>query len=177
MPHTVSLYDKHEHSMNSIKRQQRFISKYALPLVVVNTHVPTELAQRPYVNSIYESAMQAVEEQLAKLANIILDHEIVQDKLGVEATLVVKGSTATELKKAMAYIENNHTLGRLMNIDIISPQGRAISRKENQMEARRCVICDGAASYCATHHRHSIADLDAHISHLVEDHLATEVAA
>lgn len=177
MPHTVSLYDKHEHSMNSIKRQQRLINKYALPLVVVNTHVPTELAQRPYAAYVYECAMQVVEEQLAQLGNIILDHEIVQDKTGIEATLVVKGATASELKKVMAYIENNHALGRLMNIDIISSQGRAISRKENQMEARRCVICDGAASYCATHHRHSITDFDSHISHMVEAYLATEAAA
>lgn len=176
MHSSVSLYDKHQHSLNSLKRQQKFTLKYGLPQLVVNTHIPGELSEKPYSDTVYQIAIHAVKEYLTESESLIIDQEVVQDSTGLEATLVIKGTTASQLKRAMAYIENNHPLGRLINIDVINPQGRSVSRKGTQMEPRKCLLCESAASYCAINHRHSLKEIEKKIIEMVAEYLPNKIA-
>ncbi len=177
MPSTVTLRDAHEQTVARISRQQRLLSQHALPLVIVTTHLPKEIAHHSYAKEIYEIAFQTVTDKLQELNTRIVNREITHSKTGNEATLVVAGIASSELKRAMIQIEKYHPLGMLMNIDIISPDGKTLSRSASQMEVRKCLLCDCAASYCATAHSHTTAEIEAKVLELFDAYFTKDAVA
>ena len=77
---------------------------------------------------------------------------------GFEAQISVN-ENAMKLKKITVQIEENHPLGRFMDIDIISSSKKQISREELFMPARKCFICGYDAKLCARSAKHSLEEL------------------
>jgi holo-ACP synthase len=177
MQHTATLYDEHQQSLERVQRQQRLLNQHALPLVIVTTNLPNALAHHSYAKEIYEITFKAVTEKIQEVNTRIINREIVQNKTGNEATLVVTGIAPSELKRAMIQIEKYHPLGMLMNIDIISPAGKAISRSASQLEARKCLLCDCAASYCAANNHHTAEEIESKVLELFDAYFAKDAVA
>ncbi|PWI32331.1 citrate lyase holo-[acyl-carrier protein] synthase [Vibrio albus] len=177
MQYTATLYDEHQQSLERVKRQQRLLAQHALPLVIVNTNLPKALAHNSYAKEIYEITFESVIEKIQELNTRIIDREITLSKSGNEATLVITGIASSELKRAMIQIEKYHPLGMLMNIDVINPEGKAISRSASQLEARKCLLCECAASYCATNNSHTAAELEARILELFDAYFEKDAVA
>lgn len=76
---------------------------------------------------------------------------------GFEAYLCLSGS-ASELKRICCGIEDSHPLGRLMDIDVIGPEG-PVSRESVGFAPRRCLLCDKHARLCMRAHTHTQAEL------------------
>lgn len=81
---------------------------------------------------------------------------------GSSIILVLEENSVT-IKKAAISIEETHKLGRLFDIDVLTPEGIVISRQNLSYEARRCIICDNHAQVCAVKKTHHLADLLAYI--------------
>ncbi|MDF2881960.1 MAG: citX [Clostridiaceae bacterium] len=64
-----------------------------------------------------------------------------------------------EVKKAAVSIEDTHSLGRLVDIDVYN-QGKGLSRKELNMPPRKCYICEDNAHNCARSKRHSVEEIE-----------------
>lgn len=69
-----------------------------------------------------------------------------------------------EVKKCMIEIEENHILGRFVDIDVYSLEEkeiRGISRRSKGIElsSRRCFICDNDAKICSRSQAHIIDDI------------------
>ncbi|MBQ7246827.1 MAG: citrate lyase holo-[Lachnospiraceae bacterium] len=77
---------------------------------------------------------------------------------------------AREVKRLLTETEEHHPLGRLFDIDVISPDGTKISRTDIGMEARRCLICGRNAADCAGSRRHSVRDLQEETCTMVLDY-------
>ena len=71
-----------------------------------------------------------------------------------------------ELKILTCKIEENHPLGRFMDIDVIDNSRKILSRKSS----RKCYICNEDAKICARSRKHSIPELLAYISKTVDDY-------
>jgi len=173
---TISLYDKHQNSLNNLKRQQHLTMLYGLPLIIVKTNISYEMDENDYDNFVYRIAEQEVKEKLSQLESTIVEYDNAQDKTNLESIFVIKGSSASYLKRAMAHIENNHPLGSLINIDVINSQGVAVSRKGAQMEPRKCLLCHCPASYCATNHRHPVQEIKDKIKYMIEQYSPQQIA-
>ena len=168
MQGTATLYDEYKQSLNRIERQQRLLKQHALPLIVITTHLPNELMQRSVARELFEIAMTSVLDKLQEISTRIVNREFSLQKAGNEATLVVAGLASSELKRAMIQIEKYHPLGALMNIDVITPEGKTISRSSSDMDPRPCLLCDCAASYCAANNRHSAKEIEAKVLELFD---------
>lgn len=59
------------------------------------------------------------------------------------------------LKKAVIDLEENHLLGRCLDLDVYDRSGRSISRQELGYPRRKCYLCEEFAQYCVRSKRHS----------------------
>lgn len=167
MASKMSLYDVHQISLYNLKRQTHLTKKYQLPLIVVKTNVVGDVSDNEHANYIYSLALDEVQKTMAVLNIIVIEHDDAKSDANLESIYVVKGITASTLKRAMVKIENSHFLGNLFNIDVIDPQGYAVSRRGTQMESRKCILCDCPAGYCAANHNHSDQELKEKIALMI----------
>ncbi len=64
-----------------------------------------------------------------------------------------------DAKRLCVGIEEEHPLGRLMDIDVIGHDGVPLSRKRFGREARRCLMCGEDARICMRSGRHTLQEL------------------
>lgn len=62
-------------------------------------------------------------------------------------------------KKKLLLLEQKHALGRLWDIDVIAGSGAALSRRDFQMEPRRCLLCGNNAKACARSRAHTTEEV------------------
>ena len=78
----------------------------------------------------------------------------IHEKTGPEAMLCVRAD-ARSIKRRLCALEDGEALGRLLDIDVITPDGGKISRTEIGLPARRCLLCGNPAPVCARSRAHS----------------------
>lgn len=87
---------------------------------------------------------------------------------GFEGFYVVDGQPL-EVKKAAAELEDTHPLGRLMDLDVIGPEG-PVGRARIGLPERRCLLCENPARYCMRAGSHTQDELMARIKQLVSSY-------
>ena len=87
---------------------------------------------------------------------------------GFEGFFIVDGQPL-EVKKAAVEIEDTHPLGRLMDLDVIGPEG-PLGRASIGLQERRCLICEKPARYCMRAGSHTLDELIARIKQLVSSY-------
>ena len=87
---------------------------------------------------------------------------------GFEGFFVIDGQPL-EVKRAAAELEDTHPLGRLMDLDVIGPEG-PIGRADIGLQERRCLICEKPARYCMRAGSHTHEQLMAKIKQLVSSY-------
>ncbi len=65
---------------------------------------------------------------------------------------------AKALKRAAVEAENSMEAGRILDIDVLTPEGQ-LSRLDMGLPSRRCLICGESAKECARAGRHDAAEL------------------
>ncbi len=88
---------------------------------------------------------------------------------GAETLFTCKGD-AKAFKMLTCKLEEEHPLGRLMDIDVFDEEGVLLSRSLFGMKKRRCLLCNEEAFLCARAQKHSYTELNAHIKTLVHQH-------
>lgn len=108
--------------------------------------------------------------------------EILRDRFGVEPTAVRDLETGFEAflltdmseqdaKKLATGIEEQHPLGRLMDIDVFHHDATPVARPEIGHPARRCLICGEDARVCMRRFAHSQTELHNKIRSIVDEFL------
>jgi holo-ACP synthase / triphosphoribosyl-dephospho-CoA synthase len=75
-----------------------------------------------------------------------------------------------QLKNFCVDIEENHPLGRLMDIDVMNVH-QQISRRDLNLSPRRCFLCGEEAHVCVRQQTHSISDIDSFILDTFKNYL------
>lgn len=88
---------------------------------------------------------------------------------GAEMLFTCKGD-AKAFKALTCKLENEHPLGRLMDIDVFDEKGVLLSRSMLHLPKRCCLVCDEEAFLCARGQKHSYDVLNTHIKTLVYQH-------
>lgn len=73
------------------------------------------------------------------------------------------------VKERTIHIEDEHYLGRLVDIDVYDKQ--SISRSDMSCEMRKCLICDDYAHICTRNQTHSMQEISRVVNELIESHL------
>ena len=151
--------------------QARLLSEYALPLVSFTMNIPGPVKDTPLIRRAFDRGCAALKAALqnAKLPAV---HEGVKAAAtGCEALLVVRGD-AHEVKRLCTEIEDASPLGRLFDLDVLSPDGRKLDREEVGGGARNCIVCGAKGRGCASRRVHSVEELQEAARRILEEHFA-----
>lgn len=75
---------------------------------------------------------------------------------------------SSEAKTLAERIEDEHPLGRLMDIDVFRSDGMLESRRQEGRPSRRCLLCGDDARVCMRLRRHTVDELLAEIHRRVQ---------
>jgi len=90
--------------------------------------------------------------------------------LGPEA-FFISPLNADKLKQITILFEEEHIIGRLIDIDVLDISGKVIDRKVK----RRCFLCDRIAINCMREQHHSQEELRDFFDHLVKNYLKEKI--
>ena len=116
---------------------------------------------------LMEIALQEMDQVISLNHCRLLWREVCWRTTGPEAIYVVDVD-ARVLKLAAIELEEHH-LGRLWDLDVITTDGVGLSRTQLGRPARRCLLCDRPAHECGRSQRHSLAELQRTILEMVDD--------
>jgi len=155
-----------------VKRQIELLKKYHAPLLSVTLNIPGSTKDNDPIRYIFFECLQAVKGILKKNKNIeILYEAVVFGADGPESLLVVGNISLIDLKKIAVKIEDEHSVGRLFDIDVIDEKYHKISRQEVNKPLRKCIICNNQAYHCIALRKHLRKDIIEKAHKLIDDYI------
>ena len=154
--------------------QQTMLARYpgsALVCLTMNIAGPVKVT--PAIERAFCWGMDHVRAVLAG-AKIQFEADI-HEKTGPEAVFVFSGD-AGEIKRRLCLLEDGCAMGRLLDIDVIRPDGEKISRTEIGLPARKCLLCGQDAPVCARSRAHTVQQLFARTHEIIDEHFAAAYA-
>ena len=115
-----------------------------------------------------KSAMIEVEESQAWGRLLDLDVLFVETQAQVDWVGVEDEELASEVKEAEV-AEASKDKAQQAQLALAMTSIRAISRSDLNLPSRRCLICQEDAKVCGRSRKHSVADMQAAITHLIEN--------
>ncbi len=82
--------------------------------------------------------------------------------------------SVSKLKKSFIDLEDNHPLGRFIDIDVYS-KTKTHTRKESNLPQRKCLLCDKEAWVCMKNMNHTVAELKTHIIKTSNDYFKDDL--
>ena len=154
--------------------QQAMLARYpGAALVCLTMNVAGPVKTTPAIERAFSWGMEHVR---AVLAGAKLEFQAdIHEKTGPEAVFVFRGD-AQEIKRRLCQLEDGYEMGRLLDIDVIKPDGEKISRTEIGLGARRCLLCGEDAPVCARSRTHTVQALFARTHEIIDAHFAADYA-
>ncbi|MBR4992508.1 MAG: citrate lyase holo-[Clostridia bacterium] len=145
--------------------QTILLNGYGTPLVSFTVNMPGKVKKNHRSARVFEAGVEAIRETLA---GYIVYYKLLDNLTGPEGYFAVD-MAVDELKTAMCRIEDQHPLGRLMDIDVLSAPGKHVSRTELGRQPRKCLVCGGMAAACTRSRAHPVEQLIAAIDQLLKE--------
>lgn len=142
-----------------VEKQKELIAQYKSSLISMRCNYPGEEKNSFISNSIVEAIYKEI---VDIFQNKILNVHKIESLEGKSYLLNIK-MDSLELKKIVMEVEENHILGRCVDIDVFSEKGTPISRKYFGLEKRKCYICNEMAFVCSRKKTHTLKELEKEI--------------
>lgn len=156
------------------RRQKELLCRPgAHSLISFSMNMPGEIKRFPLLLSAFEEGLKAIREQIP--SNDIQYYEESRENTGPEA-LFLLSSEAAFVKQITSAIEENHTLGRLFDMDVLDVSGISLSRSILGLPPRTCLICGENAKICARSQRHSMELISWRIAQILNDYFRNQAA-
>ncbi|MDR1592248.1 MAG: citrate lyase holo-[acyl-carrier protein] synthase [Prevotellaceae bacterium] len=160
----VSLQELLESRDNRQAKQRALIKKYHQPLISLTVVMPGTVKRNAHTLFLSRQAVDAIRQKLE--AGIVTFDEY-DLKTGYEALFVVR-TDALETKRMTCRIEDEHPLGRLFDIDVITEDGLPLSREDAGYNPRKCLLCNQDARVCMRNRTHTSADIQNKVKEMIE---------
>lgn len=135
---------------------QNFLQEeYKRPLVAVRANYPGTDKLEPIAQEITDIMSGEIE---GYFEGRILHREILISLEG-KIYLYVIDDEVWEIKRKTVHIEENHILGRCIDLDVYHADGTGVSRTSLGYPKRKCLICDETAFLCARSMRHPHSEI------------------
>ncbi|MDO4712274.1 MAG: citrate lyase holo-[acyl-carrier protein] synthase [Peptostreptococcaceae bacterium] len=142
------------------------MEEYSGTVLCYKLNIPGPIKNNEYLAEIFSEGRQAIYEVLQKERTRIVCDGRIRSDAGDEWHLVVEDDPQ-ELKRRMCRIEEEHPYGRLFDIDVMSKQSGAVSRKDLGLPERGCLICSRRAVECGRSREHSVQELQQKIHEIL----------
>lgn len=142
--------------------------RYPGSCVAVFTVVyPGPVKRSPETIRLFEAGVSALGRVIQRNELIPLLFEAHEKDTGDEAYLVVKTEPGF-LKMELCKLEETVPYGRLWDMDVTRPSGKAITREEVGFPERGCIVCGKAGRACYSRGLHTPEEVRAAVEKLIE---------
>ena len=135
-----------------VQRQQALHRQYGGTLLSFTMNIAGPVKDTPLVRLAFQAGLAALDRDLGAPVH----RESVAAPTGPEALLVYH-RPAGAVKDLCLRLEEQAPVGRLYDLDVLSPGGEKLSRPQ----ARRCLICGGPVTVCSRSRAHGLAAIQA----------------
>lgn len=143
-------------------RQVAWLRQHGVTLISFTVVAPGPVKDSDLTRRLFSHGLQALENMARDAGWPIITQASFALITGPEALMAVNGPAQT-VKRAAIALEQAHRLGRLWDIDVLTPHGDILSRQQFSLPPRTCLVCSRAAALCAREKSHSLAELLAHM--------------
>ena len=147
-------------------RQRELLDEYHTPLVSFSMNIAGPIKNNALIRRGFRLGESRLRGQLARVGAQCVRAESVDLPSGGEGLYVVDIDAAT-LKTLAEEVEDYGDIGRLFDMDVLSPDGVKLERAL----PRRCLICGGEAKACASRRIHTVAELQAKTNEILQSAL------
>lgn len=131
------------------------IEKHGLPVLCGKINYPGNNKNTKEAKEAFNMLLKTIEEVFQSYA---IDKAITSGYDGNGIILVLNIEPKAAKEKAVA-IEENHSIGRIFDIDIYDTDGAPLSREDKGMQPRKCMACGQNARECMKLKRHSLEEI------------------
>lgn len=153
-----------------VARQNELLLTYPDPLVCFTLNIPGPIKTFPLAAQAFQEGCRRIETQLEKQGFPLSHCHTYEEATGYEAYYCVRAD-AYAVKALMCSLENQDSLGRIFDIDVIKQGGSKISRSDLNMPGRKCLLCGQPAPVCARSRAHSVDDMIAKIVSIITEYI------
>ncbi len=147
-------------------QQQLMAANPESALVCLTVVMPGSVKRSGQSLTVAKAAVETLKHELNDRLSYLEERDL---QTGYEAFLLVSMSPL-EAKRATCAIEETHPLGRLFDIDVMSPEG-PVPREAVGLQPRRCMICENEARWCMRNRTHTQEELLTHIKSLIDNYV------
>ena len=104
----------------------------------------------------------------------VIYHEFYTSQDGPYHLYALSDQSIQKLKMVLIGIEDNHPLGRLVDIDLYH-KGTNISRNDININPRTCLLCNNPAIACMRNHTHTLDELLFKIDQMIFDYIEKNI--
>ena len=134
-----------------VELQNSLLKKFNLPLLTIRANYPGE--------NKWEAIPIEITDIVASEMKLIFEEKIIHsqilENLEGKIYLFFIDDLPYNIKKSTIDFEENHILGRCVDLDVYDTDGRGLSRSDFNLPKRKCLICDELAFVCGRSMRHS----------------------
>ncbi|MBQ9347984.1 MAG: triphosphoribosyl-dephospho-CoA synthase CitG, partial [Oscillibacter sp.] len=154
MGETVDLMQMLEARERRVFRQEELLERYRLPLVSFTMNIAGPMKNSPLIRRGFQAGERLLLGQFQRAGIRCVHAERIDEATGCEGLYAVDCG-ARQLKTLTEELEEGTDLGRLFDMDVLSPGGEKLDRAV----PRRCLICGGDGKACASRRVHTVAEL------------------
>lgn len=147
------------------QRQKQLLEQFQKPLVCFTMNIAGPVKNSKLITGGFHLGQRLLTAQLD-----ILRQEQVIAATGCEGYYIVSGD-AVQIKRLTAQLEDSMPIGRLFDMDVLTPDGRKLSREDIHLPGRKCLLCDRPAHICGRSRAHSVEALQAETTRRLQDAL------
>lgn len=150
-------------------RQQKWVKDYSLPLISFTINMMGEIKHNKLSDIVFERGYSAILDVCRTNDLSIISIEKSSSVTGPELLIAVESSRADVVKRLMVNIEDEYSLGRLFDIDVLDSKGIALSRDNLGLARRQCLLCERDAKICARSRAHEFSELKHKMREMIYD--------
>lgn len=149
-------------------RQKAWLTRHGVALVSFTVVAPGPVKDSDMTRRIFHHGVKAIQALAQRRQWAVRALESFALVTGPEALMAIN-APAHEVKQAAIMLEHTHLLGRLWDIDVLTPQGEILTRQRFALPPRHCLLCSRPAALCAREQSHSLAELLAYMEARLND--------
>ena len=141
--------------------QQQLLEQFnPCVLVSITLNIPGPVKNSEAITTVFASVISELDEALLPFEK--LQQEDFSLPTGMEFYRVLRAD-ALDVKRACTEFEEGHSLGRLLDIDVVEMAGETPTP-----------ICNEEAKVCARSRKHTVLEMQEHIAHMIAAYTSTQ---
>ena len=140
MERDVTLLEMLEAREDRARRLEALRTRHGSAAVSFTLNIAGPVKDSPLIRRAFQAGLEQLEAGLRAAGLAVLDRLERRAPTGCEAQYAVDGPVR-ELQRACVSIEDGSPLGRLFELDVLTPEGRRLDREAAGGAPRRCLVC------------------------------------